>query len=134
MHCSGFEVNNKPRDLPSALFFIKKKKRQAIVSFTREITCFLRRPHILQAYSAQFSSFQNSCVKLRFMKWVYFSHLFYLFSNILAFFLVTKFLVFCVFLAKINQICGRNKAIRKTLKYLFTQYTFKCKLYTFKFK
>ena len=68
------------------------------------------------------------------MKWVYFSHLFYLFSNILAFFLVTKFLVFCVFLAKINQICGRNKAIIKTLKYLFTHYTFKCKLYTFKFK
>ena len=25
MHCSGFEVNNKPRDLPSALFFLKKK-------------------------------------------------------------------------------------------------------------
>ena len=60
------------------------------------------------------------------MKWLYFSQLFYLFSNILAFFLVTKFLVFCVFLAKMNQICGRNEAIRKTLKYLFTQCTFKC--------
>ena len=38
------------------------------------------------------------------MKWVYFSQLFYLFSNILAFFLVTKFLVFCVFLAKIRFV------------------------------
>ena len=30
MHCSGFEVNNKPRNLPSALSFIKKN-RQAIL-------------------------------------------------------------------------------------------------------
>ena len=28
MHCSGFEVNNKPRDLASALFFIYKKKKK----------------------------------------------------------------------------------------------------------
>ena len=36
MHCSGFEVNNKPRDLPSALFFFIRKRTVSLsFSFTR---------------------------------------------------------------------------------------------------
>ena len=128
MHCSGFEVNDKPRDLFSALFFYKKKKKTGRLSFS------FTRKRVFPQTSAYFaSSFSLTLIRFTGLEWVYFSQLLYLFSNILAFFLVTKFLVFCVFLAKINQICGRNEAIGKNIKIFINTIHIQMQ-YTFKFK
>ena len=71
MHCSGFEVNNKPRDLPFALFFFikkKKKKKGGVYPFhSQGEKSFLRHPHILLAHSANFYNLkipaQNSVLR-----------------------------------------------------------------------
>ena len=52
MHCSGIEVNNKSRDLPSALFFIKKNM-QAILFIHKGNNMF---PQMSVYFASLFSS------------------------------------------------------------------------------
>ena len=56
MHCYGFEVNNKPRDLPSALFCIKKKTGRLSFSFTREKS--------MEGHSGQKCNLIATCIPL----------------------------------------------------------------------
>ena len=114
MHCSGFEVSNKPRDLPSALFFIKKKKKKTgrlSFSFTRE-TSVSPDARIF----CKFSTFQNSSAKLRFTGLDKVGIFFSASLLILQHFSILSYnkipCALCV-LGKTNQICGRNEAIRK---------------------